>query len=329
VSTLLPWLQPAWRQLQESRRKGQLAHAILLRGRAGFGKSQLVSALVASLLCDNPATPGEACGTCRGCALLAAGSHPDLLRLVPAEPGKSILIDQVRELGGYFALRPHYGTTKIAVLEPADALNRAAANALLKILEEPPAGALIVLTAARAERLPATVRSRCQQHVIDRGSVHNILTWLDQQGGHPAGNAEALARAGGSPLRALEFVDPTLASAIDRLPDALAGVAAGTLHPLSAAAQCSKMPVLLLIDQILRLCHELFLLKNWLPLPLAEAGRTVSADLQRMANELDSRRIAEFVQRALDVKQLKLSSASARDLDLAESVWFDWRATGQ
>ena len=329
MSALWPWLQPAWRQLQESRRRGQLAHAILLRGRAGFGKGQLVSALVAWLLCDHTATREDACGQCRGCTLLAAGSHPDLLRLAPAEPGKAILIDQVRELGGYFALRPHYGATKIAVLEPADAMNRAAANALLKILEEPPAGALLLLTAERAERLPATVRSRCQQHVLDRGPADKILAWLAQRGGDPGANAEALARAGGSPLRAVEFAEPGLADAIDRLPESMAKVAAGTRHPLSVAAQFSKMPWLVLVDQLLRLCHELLLLKYQLALPLAEAGRKQSADLQRMANELDSERVAQFVQKALDLKQLKLSSASARELDLAEAVWFDWRSTGQ
>lgn len=326
MSAPYPWLAPAWRRLQEARSRGQLAHALLLRGRAGFGKRQFAEDLIKSLLCSSPREDFGACGACRDCSLLAAATHPDLLRVVPAEPGKGILVDAVRELGHFFTLRSHYGAAKVALIEPADAMNRAAANALLKLLEEPPAGACLILVADRAERLPATIRSRCQHHVLDRVNDTSLLAGLID-GGATGVTAEVLARAGGSPLRTAELAEPAVARVIDSLPEMLGAVADGTLSPVAAAAQIGKFDLVLLIDQIQRLCHELLLLQYSLALPLEAAGRKPAAGIQRLANRLDSRKVAAFLEKLIEVKQLKLSSSNLRDQDLGESLWFDWRSS--
>ena len=326
MSAPYPWLADAWRRLQQARLAGTLPHALLLRGRAGFGKRRLAEALVASVLCDAPAGEGASCGQCRGCALLAAGSHPDYRTVQPEEAGKSIVIDQVRELGDFFTLRPHYGTRKLALIAPADAMNRAAANSLLKLLEEPPAGGMLVLVADRPERLPATIRSRCQGYALDRLDAASLLS---EQHGLPGPlSAESLARAGGSPLSAGRFETPDLRAALDALPALMVAVAAEGVSPLEAAARVGKVGLVLLLDQMLRISHETLLLKVGAALPLAEAGRAVSSELQRMADGIDSARLAQFVQQALDLKQLRLGASSAREGDLIESLWFDWQRVG-
>ncbi len=324
MTALYPWLKVAWDRLQEARGRGQLAHALLLRGRAGFGKREFAEALVRSLLCSSPLADRRACGNCRDCSLVAAATHPDFVRVSPVEPGKGILIEAVRELAHFFSLRSHYGAAKLALIEPADAMNRSAANALLKLLEEPPPGACIILVADRAERLPATIRSRCQHHVLDRVNGSSLLGELLASGAKDI-SAEVLARAGGSPLRTAVFADPAVARVIDSLPETLAAVAGGTLSPVAAAAQLAKFDLLLLIDQLQRICHELLLIRQHVTLPLADAGRRPDMGIQRLADRLDSRDVARFIEKLIEVKQLKLSSTSLRDLDLGESLWFDWR----
>lgn len=326
MSAPYPWLAEAWNRLQQARVADTLPHALLLRGRAGFGKRQLAEALVASLLCATPARTGPNCGQCRGCALLAAGTHPDFRLVQPEDGAKSIAIDQIRALGDFFTLRPHYGSRKLGLIAPADTMNRAAANSLLKLLEEPPAGGMLILVADRAERLPATIRSRCQSYALDRPDAVRLL-------GGEAGpalpfSAESLARSGGSPLIAGKFEAPDLRGATDALPALMAAVVAEVSSPLEAAARTVKLELLVLIDQMLRISHEILLVQIDAPLPLAEAGRVASRDLQRMADGIDSARIAEFLQKALELKQLRLSASNAREGDLIESLWFDWQRVG-
>ncbi|HMM76884.1 MAG TPA: hypothetical protein PJ986_14330, partial [Gammaproteobacteria bacterium] len=135
-----------------------------------------------------------------------------------------------------------------------------------------------------------------------------------------------LARAAGSPLLAQRLIEPELAGAIDGLVDALGGVAAGTLSPLAAAARCASLPLDLLLDQWLRICHELLLLKAGAGLPLAEQGRGLAPSLQRLADAVHSQAVGEFIQKAQDVKRLKLGPVTLREVDLAAWLWFDWHA---
>lgn len=325
MSSIMPWHQGLWTRLQEARRRGQLSHAVLLKGRAGFGKRDFAETLIESLLCEGGSE--IACGVCRGCALMQAGSHPDLHRVTPEEPGKAIRVDEIRSLGQYFALRPHFGGFKLAYVVPADAMNRSAANALLKLLEEPPPGALLILLADRSDRLPATIRSRCQQYALDRVTPEQLLRW-DGLGGDPGSRAEAIARSGGSPGVARTLAEPALCQTITSLSRAVVEVLRGEISPLVAASHFAKTELLLLIDQLLRLAHEILLLKQRACLPLETSGRKPAHGLQSLADDLDSRKVAVFIQQLLATKHLRLSSPSLRDGDLGESVWFDLKAMG-
>lgn len=171
--------QGSWSQLQRARQDDRLPHALLLTGPAGIGKLAFAEVLAASLLCDTPSTEGLACGTCTACTWHASGNHPDFRRIRPEayeeemageEEGRTtakserkkseqIRIDQVRGLESFIQIGSHR-SRRVILIEPAEAMNEATANALLKSLEEPPAGVHFLLVSHAAERLLPTVRSR-------------------------------------------------------------------------------------------------------------------------------------------------------------------------
>ncbi len=215
-----PWHAATWSALTAD--LARLPHALLLAGPAGLGKHDFALRLAAALLCAQP-TAEAACGRCHGCQLLAAGTHPDVTRVMPEEDRRGIVIDQVRALGAFLALRPHTAARKVAVLSPADSMNLNAANSLLKILEEPPLGSVLLLVASQPARLPATIRSRCQRVTFPVPEREPVLAWLKgREGGETA--VQLLDEAGGAPLRALALAREdfpatreTLLADLDRL----------------------------------------------------------------------------------------------------------------
>jgi len=141
---------------------GRLAHAYLFEGPEGIGKQLMALALARAVFC----TEGSGCGTCIACRKVDHHNHPDLHLLAP--DGASIKIEQVRGLQKELSYKPLEAPKKICLIEAADRMNPAAANALLKTLEEPNGEALLILLTARPERLLSTIRSRCQRLPFQR-----------------------------------------------------------------------------------------------------------------------------------------------------------------
>jgi DNA polymerase-3 subunit delta' len=199
---LPPWCVPLWDGLAARAAGGTLPHALLVCGPAGLGKRALVDAFVRARLCDTP-RDGRACGSCRACNLLAAGTHPDRM-LVTVEPNpktgamrREIVVDQIRGLSAHLAMASQLGGWQVAVIDPADEMNPPSQNALLKTLEEPTRASLIVLVANQPWRLSATIRSRCQRVEFAMPARDESLSWLQARG---VEQAEAvLAAAGGNP----------------------------------------------------------------------------------------------------------------------------------
>jgi len=199
--SLRPWQADAWSRLQARRERGALPHALLLAGPAGLGKREFRDAWVKGLLCQQP-SQGLPCGVCRSCLLVAAGTHPDVISLSfglrkDGVTRSEIVVDQVRDLSQRLAMSSQFGGWQVVTIDPADAMNAAAANALLKTLEEPTASTLLVLVADEPARLPATIRSRCQRIDFAVPSREVSLDWLRAEGVADAG--AALDAAGGNP----------------------------------------------------------------------------------------------------------------------------------
>jgi len=212
-------------------RKATLPHALLIRGGEGIGKLDFVRKLAQSLACDSPTANGTACGECQSCRWFAAGSHPDYRELRPEavrsveaddgadaandeladeaigrrrrKPSEEIKIEEVRALRDFIHLSAHRSGGKTIVICPAEALNPNAANALLKNLEEPPAGTRFILISHRPYRLPATIISRCQQIALAPPTAAIAEQWLREQGA--AEPALSLAQTGNAPLAALQL----------------------------------------------------------------------------------------------------------------------------
>jgi DNA polymerase-3 subunit delta' len=197
-----PWLGAARVQWLRAVRGGRLPHALLLLGAPALGTAALADWLARATLCEHP---DEApCGACTSCALHAAGSHPDLVRVGIREDKKQVVIDDVREMIAALGLKSYRGGRKVAIVLPADMMNVNGMNALLKTLEEPGAGTLLVLVASRADRLPATIGSRCQRLTVAVPSAEVASAWLKAQDAAIDWTVP-LALAGGAPLAALDL----------------------------------------------------------------------------------------------------------------------------
>ena len=198
------WLAPAIVSLEAARKAGRLPHALLIHDSAGAGGDWLADWAASVALC---LTPDQApCGKCIGCTRVANNQHPDLIRIVPTEDSKQLRIEQVRDLAQELSLTSHQGGYKVGILSPADSMNRFAANALLKTLEEPPARTLLILVASQPSRLPATILSRCQKLKVRAPTRAESLEWLQATKGAGDWNG-VLDVLGDAPFTAAE-ADP-------------------------------------------------------------------------------------------------------------------------
>jgi DNA polymerase-3 subunit delta' len=206
----LPWQRTMVAELLS--RRARWPHAMLITGPAGIGKRILAQSLACALLCESPAPDGSPCGACASCRYAAAGQHPDLRIVEPIEVDDDeakvvewISVDRIRALTRWAELTSHRGGAKVALIVPAERMNAAAANALLKTLEEPPADTYFMAVSHLPGRLPATLISRCQRIAAPRPTPAAARAWLAERG---VTNAErALAQASDAPLRAITLAD--------------------------------------------------------------------------------------------------------------------------
>ena len=204
MTPFAPWQQRVYSHLVSVLEAGRLGHGVLFAGAAGLGKRAVAERLAQRVLCREPRGE-DPCGACKACQLFAAGTHPDYSRvsfILNKEETKlrtEIIIEQVRQLGERLALTPQYGGAQVAILDPADAINHAAANALLKTLEEPQPNRYLWLISAHPARLSATIRSRCQRVEFRLPPREEAMAWLVAQGHASATASEALDAARGHP----------------------------------------------------------------------------------------------------------------------------------
>src|SRR5262245_11847197 len=302
---IYPWLSRAWSQLQD--RRANLPHALLIHGRPGLGKTILAQLFAQRLLCEGPADGDLPCGECAACLWFQQGNHPDYRILEPealsaaeaetrAAEGegrkregevasRQIRIEQVRELQDFLTIGTHRGGLRAVVVRPAEAMNAATANALLKSLEEPPPKTAFLLVSSAPDRLLPTVRSRCQRVGVAPTTAAEAAGWLRAKGVQDP--EAALAYAANAPLAAVEDADERAAR--DSL---IAGrLASGGRDALELADACEGVAP----------ARVIFWLQKWVvDLVLARtAGRTRyhqrhASALRGLADSLALERLLKF-----------------------------------
>jgi DNA polymerase-3 subunit delta' len=247
VAEAYPWQDSLWQHLAGRK---QHAHAYLLHGPAGIGKRALAERLMASLLCQRPSAAHDACGECKSCLLLKAGSHPDNYILEPEEADKAIKVDQVRDLVSFVVQTAQMGGRKVVLIEPAESMNINAANALLKSLEEPSGDTVLLLVSHQTSRLLPTIKSRCQQQACPLPSEAMSLAWLAKAlpDCSEEERIELLTLAAGSPLAAVNLQAQGVREQRALVVDGVKKLLKQQQSPTQLAEGWNAIPLLLLFD---------------------------------------------------------------------------------
>lgn len=329
----LPWQRDLWTRVWSAVDAGRLPHAVLIHGPAGLGKEHFARLFAEGLLCRSP-QQGKACGVCDACLLLRAGSHPDLYLCEPTDsagdPDRDkgvISIDQIRDLCHFINLTPHQRHRRIVVMAMAHRMNTNSANALLKTLEEPPKTGLLLLVTEHPSRLPATVRSRCQQLRCTLPATDVAIAWLSERCPQGTDPRLLLALAGGSPLAAAGLIDK--AEGLERreaMLGELEALAAGRSDPVTIAAAWLKFGAR----------ESLYWLYHWLADMLRLNAGVTPVHLGGTAGEARARSLARMVpadelHRTLQLteKSLRLVEGQSNAQLLLENVLIVWAGAAQ
>lgn len=315
MAKIHPWNERLWRRIVSGRER--LPHGILFSGPAGVGKTALGLELARTLACAAPAGEG-ACGTCHACRMFSAGSLPDFhlltTELAREEAGRetpfalyggrylegeaerrkrtrprSVLsVGQVRALIDGFSTRAHTASHKVAMIAPAEAMNPNAANALLKLLEEPPDDSTLVLVSSEPARLPATIRSRCMTLQVGLPAAVEARAWLQSRGLEGEAVELALRIAGGAPLAALALARSELPARHPELAREFELVLSGGGDPVAVAERWQSEDFGLLLLWLQRMVADLVRSRSGLPPLLRERGAPDEPALERLFDSYDT-----------------------------------------
>lgn len=298
----LPWHKDVWEGFNRAIDTDRMPHALLLHGSNGVGKRRLAITLAQRLLCSAEANE-YACGSCKSCKLLLAGSHPDLTILEPEEDGKKIRVDDVRTLCTKLNTTAQQGGWKIGLILVADAMNINASNALLKSLEEPQGKTLLVLVSDRLHALLPTIRSRCQKQYLATPGEDVATHWLKEVSGNSSDVAKAIEVSNGRPLLALHNIESGTLALRQDFEGIIEGVASGSLSSVEAAQQCVKLNGNNIIEWYMNYVHRL-------------AVNEGQGD--------GDRRLFQFQDRLMSARQLLLSQSNVNQQLLLEGLFMDW-----
>ncbi len=279
MSNIYSWQKEIWQTLTRNFATQQRCHALLLKGHQGIGKFDFSRYFAKSLLCDHAKEDIQACGTCQSCHWFEQGAHPNFYQVVPEalsevvsedtdragaeetagnskskkKASQQISVGQIRNLTDFVYMSGHQSGYKIVLIYPSEAMNKAAANALLKKLEEPPEQVLFILVTHHPQHLPPTIRSRCQQITMPAPDVKTSLDWLVQQAVKDP--QSCLTAAGLAPLTALQFNDSELFAQHEQFIQQISSPM--QLNPISLALTMQQVDLSTLVSWLQKWCYDL------------------------------------------------------------------------
>lgn len=305
--SVYPWQSETLAKISSKRER--LPHALLLHGNSGIGKYDFAQQLAQCLLCLSPQATGEACNSCPSCGWYAQSNHPDFRLLAPEQDSdeesespttkkttkkSQISVVQVRELANFLTLSSHQSDgLRIVLIHPAEALNAASANGLLKMLEEPPAGVIFILVTHQLNRLLPTIISRCQKIDMPMPSRDAALAWLNGQDREDA--ERLLDYAGGAPLNAIRNSEQNAAMFNTEL-----FVLGRNLDPFLAASSAVIQGMEVAIDGLQKWIYDLLLCH--LTGNIRYHNQHASA-LQAMAKSVDLGLLLDFQRKLNEAKK--------------------------
>ena len=316
--TPYPWHTSLWRRICADVDHDRVPHALLLGGRAGFGKRRFASALASYLLCSDRRDTA-ACGECRSCLLFLAGSHPDYQLVTPPDDGKQITVDGIRDCLDFTSLSSGISRHKVVLMVPSEAMNRNAANALLKTLEEPTAGTIFLLVSDQPSALLATIRSRCRRIALDQIDFTEAVTWVSSRLPEPGQAELACALAGGAPVVAAELDLPSAMAELSAIISLLNAVAANERDALLAIVEYANEH-LGTSDVLVRLIETMIYKSRAIDAPFDAASHTQRRS-DAVTSKLDIRSLLGIRELLMQQRRNAFAWSGLRERDRIEELF--------
>jgi len=323
----LPWHDDLWKQVLRSWQQNRLPHALLLSGAQGMGKQLFCENLAHILLCErfqpSEHDSGQACGHCKSCHLFQSKNHPDLHWVQPMDVGKPIQVDQVRHLIDFSALTPHYNRYRIVIIQPAESMNRNAANSLLKLLEEPPPNTLIILVSHQPMRLLATIRSRCQRLNFSHSDKTIAESWLNVHISDKTDVKLLLNLSAQAPLAAQALSETGDMAKRQQLFESLKEFMTSRVEPVSTAAQWDKLGAVQVLSWMLSWTMDLI---RWTVTQQSQfiVNQDYLTILQVNTKGLNIQHLFTLLDLQHEAYKLMMGNTSVKPQSLLENIAISW-----
>lgn len=318
--TILPWQQSEWNQIQKRIDQGRFPHGLLFAGIEGIGKRQFSTRLAQVLLCESK----NACGICKSCLLFNSGNHPDFILIEPEENGKQIKIEQIRELNEKAFQTAQQGGNQIMVIDPADNMNKNAANALLKTLEEPPKDTFIILITHRLSVLLPTIRSRCQIVSFATPNRQEALSWI-QTKNVPCESAHLLLNiTNNAPLKAVYFHETHFIEIRKQLLESWLDFSRKKSNIVAVSNAWQKLDLNIILLNFATWISDLIKLKQ-LGSSIEIMNMDYQSTFQKMAEFCQLQKLHELQNEINQLKNLMITNASLNAQLLIEQILAQWK----
>jgi DNA polymerase-3 subunit delta' len=310
-----------WQQLGAYVARDAIPCGLLLSGLQDTGKFSVAKQFAQLVLCQQPAT--FPCGHCRSCQLYLVGNHPDLLIVQPEGNHRAIKVEQIRHLVqvlGQTSALEHY---QVTIISPAETMNQAAANALLKTLEEPRGAVLIILVSHHVTAVPATIRSRCQHIQLPVPTHEHAIKWLTQQLGSEQEAAILLAMTDNLPIKALQYAQHQKIEQRNILLSQLQQLQDGTLEPLKVAATYLSGNMQELLAFLTTIIIDMIRLK-FRANDHNLNNRDKIAELSLMSHDRSAVQLFHYLDQVFEAMKLIISNVSLNSQLLLERLFIHW-----